>query len=820
MSGNLSTYEYAKIYYDNGFVPIPMEKNTNEKKPLVGYKGRMWRDKISSKIAVESFELNHRQINWSNCQLGLLLDENVIVFDFDTHDLAEEFKERFPEVWDKAFIQETRKGQHLMFKKTDDLSNITDKARCFEEEGTKLEIDVKSITKSTAGTGGILMVEPSANKKWVGGKLPVLNELNEVPEDFKTWVNSHYIGKNKRKVSKALKVLSIQTDPEDSIFNTLSPYEIRFILDMYQGRDSLGDWVKAGLCIKKTFGENGYEPFLEWTSTSPLFKDEHWVRQQWNGFNPDDISFDWLVDDVIYSDYKNVENIVNNYPEANAGIACRILMPIPCAEEIREMAKQEEELLLDDAQIFDRQIQIMKRTNADVIKYLRRFFYSISVESGFFMRIGHLDKAQHIKKPMTQLPSNYRMWEVKNETTIRQCNALQKIFNSPELKTYTRLKFLPPPAYNDHSILNEYTGMRVERLVPTRIDGTHGSDKIELFTNHFGILCGNNPEGVEYNEKLMAYKLRNPAVKLPLLILFVGAEGSGKTTFFQKLWSGILGSKYFVCTENIPAVVGKHNELMLNRLVICVDEIKKEHWMKYEDTFKSNISNPEFVCNPKGLSARKESNFTLWYGFSDKTDPIMISATDRRMVVFKTSDEYTQIRAGAIKSKDYFDKLIDALNDDAVIRAYYDYLMSIDLTNFNPLKRPETDIYKSLQQSSIDVMEHFFYDFVPFCDEERSYETRILWELYKQFRHYHGYQDNTISAQRNFTMKFKTLVSSGKIAAILSTRTKNCKYRYKFDKSKHRMITAHYLEILGEPDGSWNEIEKTDDEPNLTKLIC
>ena len=127
-------------------------------------------------------------------EVGILLKE-IAVIDFDDEALMEVWEERFP-VLKTAPMERTRKGGHYFFKRPMefDEQNITDHTRCFKDGDTKLDIDLKTVTRT--GTSGIIIVSPSTNKKWVRAlwdtELPELDQemIEELTTMYKAGVSA------------------------------------------------------------------------------------------------------------------------------------------------------------------------------------------------------------------------------------------------------------------------------------------------------------------------------------------------------------------------------------------------------------------------------------------------------------------------------------------------------------------------------------------------------------------------------------------------------------------------------------------------------
>ena len=87
------------------------------------------------------------------------------------------------------------------------------------------------------------------------------------------------------------------------------------------------------------------------------------------------------------------------------------------------------------------------------------------------------------------------------------------------------------------------------------------------------------------------------------------------------------------------------------------------------------ITADDMPIETKGIDGQvRVSSFARLIFFSNNRTPLKIPFGDRRFQVNKCSAEKKN-------DKEYFDKLVECLNDDVVIYNFYKHLMSIDLSN-------------------------------------------------------------------------------------------------------------------------------------------
>lgn len=122
---------------------------------------------------------------------------------------------------------------------------------------------------------------------------------------------------------------------------------------------------------------------------------------------------------------------------------------------------------------------------------------------------------------------------------------------------------------------------------------------------------------------------------------------------------------------------------------ILQDEIKEEI------TEKKSLEGDE-----KGVDRIFVRNCARHRWFSNRMMPIVIEETDRRWVVFQAD--------GTIPDPDYFTELVNWAEDDRNARAFFEFLKTRDISDWNASRdRPRTEYYSELQQMSLPIMDQW-----------------------------------------------------------------------------------------------------------------
>jgi phage/plasmid-associated DNA primase len=200
------------------------------------------------------------------CSRGclLILTNDIIVIDIDDNDTVEIIESSIPE-FEKTVACKTNKGMHYYFKRTSECHKMVDGARqMFYANGEEIPIDIK--TQTTSGTGGVISIPPSPNKKWVRelGKKTIL----DMPIEFCRFYEEHI----KQKVVKA----------RSNTINAEELNEVRELLYILNESryNSYEDWIRLGWCLHNI--NNDYlNLWIEVSRLSSKFKEGE-CEKIWN----------------------------------------------------------------------------------------------------------------------------------------------------------------------------------------------------------------------------------------------------------------------------------------------------------------------------------------------------------------------------------------------------------------------------------------------------------------------------------------------------------------------------------------------------------
>lgn len=268
--------QYKDVFKQNGLDIKIMPLQSGSKNPTRKHKGGVYDDKIifDPKSWVDK--------TGKKCNLGWLLNESVFCLDIDGYGNTDEEKSACAETYynmfksqydlSGAWIEKTRKGYHLIWKKSKSMKDITVCIDAFKKAGYP-GIDLMTISANEhdgAKTNSILCVNPSAGKEWLPSHSPFDNQILEPPTELATWIETNI----NKSIIKPKKESGHGTDEEVR--------ELKLILDKlpakyYELTKNGGEWAlwhKVTVGIQYLMGADGYDEWVKFCKRSSLWNEE------------------------------------------------------------------------------------------------------------------------------------------------------------------------------------------------------------------------------------------------------------------------------------------------------------------------------------------------------------------------------------------------------------------------------------------------------------------------------------------------------------------------------------------------------------------
>ena len=249
------------------------------------------------------------------------------------------------------------------------------------------------------------------------------------------------------------------------------------------------------------------------------------------------------------------------------------------------------------------------------------------------------------------------------------------------------------------------------------------------FKEYIKGLVEDNEDYVDWMEHWIADILQNPDTKgeTPVSLILYSKQGTGKSSLTE-LMKRLLGKRCVYATETPTAngdIFHEFNSVAKYKLFFEIAEINMKTSAPIADQVKGFITSHIRRITHKGFDPIEVKATDRIVFTTNRFNSMFIEKSDRRMCAFHVSDKRLEDPEENSKYwKEFYAKIQGKQDDNNFIKDIADYLMSIDLTNYNLRdNRPKTKYYKSLIQFSIPVELDFLRDKLLYNNEFEECRT-------------------------------------------------------------------------------------------------
>lgn len=206
---------------------------------------------------------------------------------------------------------------------------------------------------------------------------------------------------------------------------------------------------------------------------------------------------------------------------------------------------------------------------------------------------------------------------------------------------------------------------------------------------------------MEWVLKWIALPLQRPGAKMRTALVFHGPQGTGKNLFFE-IVAAIYGRYALVVGQE--QLESSYNDWMSQKLFLIGDEvIARQELFHQKNKLKAFITGETIQVNPKFLPLRTERNHINVVFLSNEDQPLALEPSDRRYFVVYTPPQ---------RHDNLYNEVSECIKNGG-IEAFYHYLMSLDLGDFDEYSKPIMTIAKAdLIELGMKPAQKFLYEWV------------------------------------------------------------------------------------------------------------
>ena len=191
------------------------------------------------------------------------------------------------------------------------------------------------------------------------------------------------------------------------------------------------------------------------------------------------------------------------------------------------------------------------------------------------------------------------------------------------------------------------------------------------------------------------------------LIIF-GAQGSGKSTFFEFLNEFVIGVNYSV-ELNLDNITGQFNSLIDKKVMVVVNEMESKNNKneKGVDALKTYITDKRVVVEKKGIDAVSVTNYSRYALLTDNIKTLG-ALLGRRWAMFKCSHKYSYTYD--INITNFWINVRKTIMNQKMGDMVYSYLMDLDISDFIARDIPQTNLREFQEEKSKSELNIFLHE--------------------------------------------------------------------------------------------------------------
>jgi hypothetical protein len=340
------------------------------------------------------------------------------------------------------------------------------------------------------------------------------------------------------------------------------------------------------------------------------------------------------------------------------------------------------------------------------------------------------------------------------EKDDEETNFINVWLNDPNILCYNEMDFIPCNStiqkQDNKELFNLFTGYNPKILSSYNKDNT---DKILYPFIELGVeLAGGDKDHFKYLMQYLAHMIQKPNERIPIAFIIKGKQGTGKNVFLNAI-GNIIGKDHYITSSNPKDFFGDYAEGFYHKLLVNMNECEGKDTFDFEGRIKSFITEDTITINPKMVRPTQIRNVARVMIFTNKPNPIPIDvkSTDRRYVVFQTTDKFLDKKYGT----KFWTNLIAHFNKPEFIACLYDCLNNMNIDNIDwKTKRPITNAYREMCKLYSPIEALFFEYYIQFLksgfideafdenEEQKTKLNKIIYDEYVKFCKSHGFTND------------------------------------------------------------------------------
>ena len=333
---------------------------------------------------------------------------------------------------------------------------------------------------------------------------------------------------------------------------------------------------------------------------------------------------------------------------------------------------------------------------------------------------GMIGYTQLRNQDMQLVCKEYPIVDYRANGDLFETNIFNRWVADPKRRQYECCDFFPyghvdkcPP-----HVFNTFDGFLITKEVSENFERVSTKNFHTLIFN----LCDEDVAMTEYIIKYIAHMFQYPFYVTEVVIAFKSWTGCGKDTLVRIL-QRLMGMKHVGITADCQNLFGNFNDIMEDKLCLFVNELESKKGLEYQEMLKDLATTKFNLINKKHDKPYYQRNCARVFVLGNQNNLVNIQQNDRRYTVIKsgfglvknTSDPEKSARIG-----DFWEQLYKDMDSYNWAKSLYDFLMTVDLKNFNPKKPPRTETKEIMRFKNINPLFFFLREIIESKTEDAN----------------------------------------------------------------------------------------------------
>ena len=300
-----------------------------------------------------------------------------------------------------------------------------------------------------------------------------------------------------------------------------------------------------------------------------------------------------------------------------------------------------------------------------------------------------------------------------------------KWIEDPSRRKYQCIDFIPyghedkcPP-----HVFNTFDGFRIN-LMKAPEQESSSTVSINNFHELIRNLCNEDLEMDDYLKKYIAHMFQYPDQMTEKIIVLRSWTGCGKDTL-HRILTELMGFKYVGITGDPDQVFGNFNEISDSKIAIFLNELEGKDGIAYQEKMKHYASAKKVRINAKYNKPMEQNNYARLFINSNQDGCVNLQVHDRRFVIINSGFKLVQNTSNkeqSRKMRKFWDRMYNDMNDYYWLRAIYEHLMSLDLSNWSPKQAPVSEHHDLLRERNINPL----HDYLRYIIEKNNFSQYVV----------------------------------------------------------------------------------------------